>query len=151
MLRQHLLRFAQVARFQLLEADGRGLLDKRVDHDALPVAQLGGALHTAARDHGIYECYAASRALSIGATMSAGLGAAKRSPWQTRQPASARNSRCAWVSTPFATTSKLKPRARAMRARARPARSLSSGMPATSLRSMHTAPMRRRCSIGSEA
>src|SRR6185295_728381 len=34
--------------------------------------------------------YAARRARSIGATMSAEFGAANRSPWQTRQPASVR-------------------------------------------------------------
>src|SRR5258708_5526808 len=97
------------------------------------------------------EYYAASRALSIGATMSAGFGAANRSPWQTRQPASARNSRCAWVSTPFATTSKFMPRASAISAFARPARSVSCGTPEISLRSMHTELARRRCSVGSEA
>src|SRR3989442_10292117 len=95
--------------------------------------------------------YAARRALSIGATMSAVLGAANRSPWQTRQPASARNSRCAWLSTPFATTSKFMPRASAISALARPARSASAGTPAMSLRSMHTELARKRCSVGSDA
>src|SRR5204863_7989696 len=89
--------------------------------------------------------YAASRARSIASTMSGEFGVAKSSPWQTRQPASARNSRCACVSTPLAMTSKFMPRASAISALARPARSVSCGMPAISLRSIQTALARRRC------
>src|SRR5437763_4834775 len=99
----------------------------------------------------VISVQAARRARNIEATASGAFGGAKSSPWQTRQPASARNSRCACVSTPFATTPKFMPRASAIRARASPARSVSCGMPAISLRSMHTALARRRCSVGSAA